>query len=498
MARNRQKKPRLPTTVRTGVSGETLYKYVTEHEHRIKIIIGPLGSGKTTATIQLIFDRIVTQKPDKNGERRSRWVAIRNTYPDLETTTIPDFREVFTDDFGTFKMSNPPTFQFDFPMADNTRVVGEVFFLALDQPEDIKKLRGTQLTGGWLNEGKEIPKEILDMLDSRIGRYPKKADLGRFWHGILSDTNAPDEDHWMAEVEENTPLGWKVYMQPGGVNWINGQWVPNPLAENVVNLPDNYYQNIIQGKRKDWIQVNVENRFGLVKDGKPVHPDFSREFHVSRTPLPIEPNATVLVGIDFGRTPAAVMGQLVNDQWRILREYVTEDMGALKFGGLLRTFVNKHFASCKNIEFWGDPSGDSPGQNDDETPISMLAVNNIECYPCHTNVFSIRIAVLDNLLTQVNEGQPRIVVDPSCKSLIRGLNGGYRFKRLRVSGESRYKDAPDKDMHSHVCEASHYMLLGGGEEESVIGTIDNGEFDSVESDPDFDGWHPQFTGTDRL
>ena len=108
------------------------------------------------------------------------------------------------------------------------------------------------------------------MLDSRIGRYPKKADLGRFWHGILSDTNAPDEDHWMAEVEENTPLGWKVYMQPGGVNWINGQWVPNPLAENVVNLPDNYYQNIIQGKRKDWIQVNVENRFGLVKDGKPV------------------------------------------------------------------------------------------------------------------------------------------------------------------------------------------------------------------------------------
>ena len=495
MAVKRQQKPRVPVTLRAGVSGETLYRYVTEHEYRVKIIIGPLGSGKTTATIQYMYDRIVMQKPNSMGERKSRWVAIRNTYPDLETTTIPDFREVFTDDFGTFKMSTPPRFEYDFKLRDGTRVVGEVFFLALDQPDDIRKLRGTQLTGGWINEGKEIAKAAFDMLDGRIGRYPKRTEIGNYWHGIISDTNAPDEDHWIAEFETDTPIGWKIYMQPGGVRWINGQWVVNPLAENLNNLPENYYYNIIQGKRKDWIQVNVENRFGMVKDGKPIHPDFSREFHVSKNPLPIEPTATVYIGIDFGRTPAATFMQHVNGQWRVLRELVCEDTGAFKFGEILRTFTNKTFSHIvKNFEFWGDPSGDEPGQNDDNTAIDMLAAQNIECYPCHTNVFSIRQNALDNLLTSASEGQPNIIFDPSCKKLIRALNGGYRFKRLKVSGDERYKDKPDKDMHSHVTESLHYGLIGGGEDESVVGTVDNGAMSDVESEAEFEGWHPTDVG----
>ena len=37
----------------------------------------------------------------------------------------------------------------------------EVIFLALDRPEDVKKLLSLELTGIWINEAREIPKVLL-------------------------------------------------------------------------------------------------------------------------------------------------------------------------------------------------------------------------------------------------------------------------------------------------------------------------------------------------
>lgn len=494
MAKKPSRQPK-PTIIKFGASGEILHRFVQSRK-RHKIIIGPLGSGKTTTTIQHLMELIVSQKVNQEKIRKSRWVAIRNTYPDLETTTIPDFLEIFTEDFGILKKSNPPVWSGNFKLRDDTYVKSEVIFLALDQPEDIKKLRGTQFTGGWCNEIKEIPKEIYDMLDGRIGRFPSRAELGAYYHGILGDTNAPDEDHWLFEMHENCPENTDIFIQPGGVYWLNGEWVLNPRAENLNLLPEGYYANVIQGKKKDWIQVNIANEFGSVKSGKPVHSDFSRDFHVSERPLPIEPGAIIYVGIDFGRTPAATFGQFINNQWRILREIVTEDMGAHKFGGILRRFMNREFENMK-FEIYGDPSGDDPGQNNDDTAFMMLEAQGITAFPCYTNLFSLRSGALDNLLCTVNEGQPAIILDPSCKKLISGLNGGYQFKRLQVSGEAMYKEKPNKNMHSHVCESCHYLLIGAGEADSVMGTVEGtNEMADVENEEDFSGWHPEFTGTD--
>lgn len=471
---------------------------------RVQIIIGPLGSGKTTLCIQKLMKLIVMQKVNRWGDRKSRWVAIRNTYPDLETTTIPDFREIFTDDYGTMKFSNPPKFKMNFPLQDNTRVKSEVIFLALDQPEDVRKLRGTQFTGGWLNEIKETPKAVLDMLDSRIGRYPRKRELGYFYHCILGDCNAPDEDHWLADIEENTPENWKIYMQPGGVRWINNEWVLNPLAENLINLQDGYYKNLIQGKRKDWIDVNVANNFGSVKDGKPVHPDFSRDVHVASRPLSIEPSATLYTGIDFGRTPAACTGQKINGQWRILKEIVTEDMSTVKFAPLLKVHLNtvaghpgEQWAMRNQSlrhELWGDPTGESMGQATEDTPFAILSAAGIEAYPTYTNDPAIRIGALDAKLCSFHDGQPDILIDPSCKVLIKALNTGYQFKRLKVTGDEKYEDKPNKNKFSHVAEALQYLLVGAGDVESVIGTFGAEEFDAVESEADFDGWYPSNVG----
>lgn len=487
-----------PTTIKFGAAGETLHQLVQDNS-RVQIIIGPLGSGKTTTVIQKLLKLCITQKADKNGLRRSRWAAIRNTYPDLETTTIPDFREVFTDDIGEFKHSNPPQYNADIPLADGTRAVFQFWFLALDKPDDVKKLRGFQLTGGWVNETKEVPKSAFDMLDSRIGRFPKRTDLPKFWHGILGDTNAPDDDHWIAGFWREPPTNWRIFRQPGGVIRVAGKWVPNPLAENVQNLPENYYINVMAGKSQDWISVNLGNEFGTIKDGKPIHADFSRDLHVSKVDLEPWPRLPICVGIDFGRTPAAAIFQIGQNnetgakQVQVLRELCTEDMGAKMFGKILKDFLNKEFPS-HNYHFHGDPSGEDMAQTDDESPFTMLAVSGIDCLPAWTNDPVIRWNTVDSLLTEVVRGKPSIIFDPSCKTLIRGMESGYHFRRLQVTGAERFHDRPAKNKWSHVVEALHYGLLGEGEADALIGFTDSKEMDEFEKDPDFAGWHPAQTG----
>ena len=38
--------------------------------------------------------------------------------------------------------------------------------------------------------------------------------------------------------------------------------------------------------------------------------------------------------------------------------------------------------------------------------------------------------------------------------------GGYKYKKIQLSGESRYNLKPDKDIYSHPADAEQYMALG--------------------------------------
>ena len=107
------------------------------------VIRGPLGSGKTTGSLCKLQRHMREQPANAEGVRPSRWLAIRNTYPDLIGTTIKDFREQFGR-MCVYKAggSEPPSAKVGFWMPDGTRVEAEVIFLALDREDAVKKLRG--------------------------------------------------------------------------------------------------------------------------------------------------------------------------------------------------------------------------------------------------------------------------------------------------------------------------------------------------------------------
>ena len=139
----------------------------------VRGLMGPIGSGKSVACTEEI-KRIScqVQQPDANGVRRTRWAIIRNTYPELKSTTIRTFQDWFPEPICTFKMDVPITARMKTALPDGTTADMEVLFLALDKPADVKKLLSLELTGVWVNEAREVPKSIVDAATGRCRAFP--------------------------------------------------------------------------------------------------------------------------------------------------------------------------------------------------------------------------------------------------------------------------------------------------------------------------------------
>ena len=76
---------------------------------------GPVGSGKSVACCVEIFRRCLSQQKGKDGKRKSRWAVIRNTNPQLKTTTIKTWIDWFPENtWGSFAWSVPYTHRLHF------------------------------------------------------------------------------------------------------------------------------------------------------------------------------------------------------------------------------------------------------------------------------------------------------------------------------------------------------------------------------------------------
>lgn len=473
-----------------GATLKDFHEVRYDYHHRV--LIGPLGSGKTQSAIAECL-ALIDEQPtrdeltlNQHGEmvrmpvRRSRGVIARNTYTDLQNTTIKDWRE-WTDEMPVGKFvdgsaGKSPTWSAEYFKGDGTKVVAEVVFLAFDVERDIRKARGIQCSWVWCNEIKEMSRAIVNMLFGRTGRYPPRSR-----QIMIGDSNAPDRDHWLGRLALGaTPDGWWFGIQPAGVIKDGGAWKPNPAAENIKNLPANYYINQVAGAKEGYIRSNLANEFVFFSDGRPIHPGFEESMHTAN--LEPTPGLPIVVGVDFGRTPAAaIMQPQENGSWYVLKELVTVNTNALDFGRHLHRLLNEHYTGYA-VSIWGDPAGDQMAQTRDETPFDMLHLAGLQAFPCHTNDFEERITALDEKLERIIEGQPAILIDHSCVTLIRGLAGGYKYKRIQAAGDDRYQDKPDKTIESHVCEATHYGLMGAGEGVTL--------FEQEDIFSEVDEWHP--------
>ena len=447
----------------TYIASPTMAKF-HKSDAFVRSLFGPIGSGKSVACVaeMMRISCFVQQPTPGTNVRESRWVVVRNTYRELMDTTIQTFFDWVPEHTGVF-LKQDLKFTFKQALPDGTIVKAEFLFRALDKPDDIKKLLSLEVTGGWLNEAREIPKAIMDMLIGRLGRYPRKVDGlgGATRYCLLMDTNPPDSDHWYYKLfEEQKPEGYEIFYQPSGLS---------PEAENIKNLPDGYYQKMQAGKDQEWINVYVHGQYGFVQDGKPVWPEYKDDFHHTDKEITVPKSLTIHVGIDFGLTPAAIFGvRTPTDQIIAFDEFVAEDMDARTFGRLLKQKINSEYSGY-NFRFTGDPAGDFRAQSDSSTPFMMLAAEKIPAAPAWTNDPVIRIGAAAAPMKRLDSaGNPGFLVGPKCKVLRKALSGGYKYRRIKVAGDERYHDVPDKNRYSHPADGFQYLMLSLGEGTSLI------------------------------
>jgi hypothetical protein len=229
----------------------TLWRFLQSSAF-IRCIVGPVGSGKSSVCVMELVRRAREQAPGPDKVRRTRFAVIRNTYSQLRDTTRKTFEQWVPDALGKWHEQSF-TFTMDFPLKDGTKVESEVLFRALDRPEDVKKLLSLELTGAYINEGREIPKSVFDVLQTRVGRFPSKIQGGPTWFGIWLDTNPWPTTHWGYKTfSEDKPKGHDLFEQPGG---------REANAENIENLPAGYYERLCEGKDAGWVEEYVDSKY---------------------------------------------------------------------------------------------------------------------------------------------------------------------------------------------------------------------------------------------
>lgn len=430
----------------------------------VRGIMGPFGSGKSVAMCMEIIARAARQAPHE-GRRKSRWAVCRNTYPMLRSTTIRTWQEWIDPNLAPVVYGSPITCHLVCRLPDSTTMDLEVLFLALDRPQDTRRLLSLELTGAWLNEAREFPREILKALTGRVGRYPPKRDGGPSWRGIIADTNPPNTRHWWYEAAEVTrPDGWRFWRQPPALlRDAGGKWVANPLAENVRNQPLGYayWRQQLSGQDDEWIKVHILGEYGNVFAGRPVYEGaYSDDVHLASRPLGVYRGLPIWLGWDFGLDPACCAVQMApNGQVRVLREWVSEDTGLNQFvTSTVKPALTNAFQGMRIISRC-DPAGNQRAQTDETTCVQILGSLGIPTEVAPTNDYLPRREAVLKLLQRRIGDESGLLLDPSCRTLREGFLGGYQYARIQASGEERYRDQPEKSFYSHIAEALQYVCL---------------------------------------
>lgn len=429
-------------------------------EKFISLAVGPVGSTKTTAGIMKILHHAAQMAPCKDGIRRSRAIWVRNTREQLRDTSIPDFLKWIPD--GVMGVFLKTEYKFILKVGD---IECEVLFRGLDDANDVRRLLSLQASFFVFDEFREIHPDIYNAAQGRIGRYPDKmmngvgcqTDEGKPNMHLWGMTNPPDMDTFWEDLLTEPPDNVHVTIQPSGLA---------PEADWTRFLPDDYYDNLSQGKTEEWIDVYIHAQFGRSLSGQPVFRSFDRTVHSSKEALvPMFTDNPLIIGVDAGLTPAAVIGNVSHDGRLIVYDSLISDgMGALRFvRERLKPLLSNKYPGRRALVII-DPAAFQRVQTDERTVADIYKNEGFSVRPARTNSIAARISAVDKYLTRIVDGKYSFVVCPvHANSLVQALAGKYRYK---INTKGVRDEKPEKSHPwSDIADAFQYMCLhaDGGE-----------------------------------
>lgn len=416
--------------------------------NRLQFLFGPLGGGKTTGALMKLLTMAHAQRPNQNGVRKTRWAIVRNTRPQLKDSVLKTVFEWLPPNGKTIRWNETNMdLVLDMPLPDGTRVNCEMMFRPLDDERDARRLLSVEYTGGWLSEFREIPHTLMTDLLSRTGRFPSAIEGGADWYGVFGESNmCVKGSDWYQFLMINRPAHCSVFIQPSALS---------PQGENLANLKPDYYTMLLDGKPPNWIQAHITSEFPDSLDGKAVWGNcYDFERHVAKQLLVPMGMAPIIVGVDQGRSPAAVAMQLSpTGRLRILRECYGSDMGMDRFAAEhIRPMCSTYFPNLPVLCVI-DPAGCRKTEVSDISPKDVLEKMGFKVMAAPTNDLDRRIGAVERQLMLHNG----IEFSPACRQLIAAVAADYRYK-TKKNGD--LEDTPEKRHPvSDLADALQYGTL---------------------------------------
>ena len=415
---------------------------------RVRAVRGPIGSTKTTAMIMELLRRAAEQEPGPDGIRRTRMAIVRNTLPQLKSTCLVSIQQLLRP-IARFKVSDNTV---HIRMDD---IESDWLLLPLDTPENINRLLSLELTYGWVSEFREIEPEIVENVLSRCGRYPSRAVGGASHYGVIMETNSFSEDSpWYERLEVDLPGNWDYFTQPGA---------RDPGADWLQYLPPDYYTDQVESNTEAWVEQYVDNKIGPSLSGQAVFArSFERDFHLSDDKLNVDYTRPLVVGLDTGRNPAAVVGQIdVRGRMLVFGSCHAENCGMEQFiTTTLRPFLTDRFDGGRFF-IAIDPAARQRSQIGEESVLEAVRRLGFSAVLAPTNQLAPRLRAVERYLgSQVAGGAGLLIDRVWCDDLIRAIQYGYRYKRDKKGAlnEIPEKSHPDSDL----ADALQYLCLTAG------------------------------------
>ena len=165
-----------------------------------------------------------------------------------------------------------------------------------------------------------------------------------------------------------------------------------------------------------------------------------------------------MIGLDTGRNPAAVIGQIdPRGRLNILHSMWGENVGIETFltTQVLPVIHNRFEAASLHAVV--DPAGLQRSQIGEQSVIEAINALGMRAYPASTNHIQPRIRAVEARLDR----RDGLLIDAEYNAdLIKALRFGYRFARNRARAllELPEKGHPDSDL----CDSLQYLCLGAG------------------------------------
>lgn len=114
------------------------------------------------------------------------------------------------------------------------------------------------------------------------------------------------------------------------------------------------------------------------------------------------------------------------------------------------------------ITCFGDPAGAQRAQTDERSCFEEIRAKGLKVRAAKTNAWLQRRGAVAWFLSKLSGGQPMFLLDSGCSVLRKGFNGGYKYRRIQVTGEERYTEEPTKNAYSHPHDALQYVAMEAG------------------------------------